>query len=123
MAATPPSVHEHTASEPPLESYDTKTLRRLIAQSRTILRDRGRIPDASLCARDTPAFTTQDRHAIRVAARRFACSPIALAEEVLRLRVQPQIVTLPPREGPAVCLTPLVRVHSAIPASLPVALS
>lgn len=111
MAATPPFVHEHTVSGLSLESCDTETLRRLIAQSRSILRDRGLIPDASLHPRDTPDFTQSDRHAIRVAARRFACSPIALAEEVRKLRSQPQIVTLQPREGPAVCLTPLLRVH------------
>jgi len=111
MAAPPPSAHKQTASDLILESYDTETLRRLIAQSRSILRDRGLIPDASLRPRDTPTLTQSDRLAIRCGARRFACSPITLAEEVLRLRSQPQIVTLHPREGPAVCLTPLLRVH------------
>ncbi len=111
MAVTPPPTLLQTVRDVPLESYHTDTLRRLIAQSRAVLRDRGLIPDASLRSRDTPDFTQSDCHAIRVAARRFACSPVALAEELLRLRAQPRIVTLHPREGPAARLTPLLRVH------------
>lgn len=110
MVSMPP-CHQHTGSEQTLESYDTAALRQLIAQSRRILRDRGCIPDASLRAQDTPALTAQERRAICVAAHRFGCTPVALAEEVLRLRAQPQIVQLHPREGLALSLTPLLRVH------------
>ena len=110
MTATLPSAQSPSLSPMPLETYNTDTLRRLISRSRAILRDRGCIPEASLRKADTPTLTDEDRRTISRAARRFDCSPLALAEEVLALRAQPQVVTIAPREGPAVCVTPLLRV-------------
>ena len=104
-----------TTREPPtslpldVRTLDTDSLRRLIQQSRAVLRNRQLIPDATLRKATTPAFTDDERTAIRRAASRFHLPAVRLAEEILALRAAPTVVTLPARDGTALCLTSLVR--------------
>ena len=105
-------VSTETSSTLPIDirTLDTNTLRRLIQQSRTVLRDRHLIPDATLRKATTATLTDDERAAIRRAARRFKLPAVSLAEEILALRQSPTLVTLRARDGTALFLTPLVRV-------------
>lgn len=92
-----------------VRTLDTDSLRRLIQQSRAVLRNRSLIPDATLRKPTTPTLTDDERTAIRRAARRFQLPTVSLAEEILALRCSPTIVTLQARDGTALSVTPLVR--------------
>lgn len=93
-----------------VRTLDTDTLRRLIQQSRTVLRNRRLIPDATVRKATTPQLSDDDRVAIRRAARRFQMSAVTLAEEVLALREHPTLVYLSARDDTTLILAPLVRV-------------
>ena len=80
-----------TALSIDVRALDTDTLRRLIQQSRTVLRNRGLIPDATVRKATTPHLSDDDRVAIRRAARRFQMSAVTVAEEVLARRDTPRL--------------------------------
>lgn len=104
------AIPETLASLPlDVRALDTESLRRLIQQSRAVLRNRSLIPDATLRKATTPVFTDDERTAIRRAASRFHLPAVRLAEEILALRTAPTVVTLQARDGPALRVTPLVR--------------
>jgi len=93
-----------------VRTLETDTLRQLIQQSRTVLRNRRLIPDATVRKATTPQLSDDERTAIRRAARRFQMSAVTLAEEVLALREHPTLVYLSARDDTTLLLAPLVRV-------------
>lgn len=94
-----------------LDALDADALRGLIAQCRTILRNRRLIPEARLRTQDVPGLTDAALADLRRAARRFGVRPATLADEVLALRAAPQVMVLRSRGGHQARLTPLLRVH------------
>jgi len=65
-----------------VRTLDTDNLRRLIQQSRTVLRDRQLIPDATLRKTTTPKLTDDERAAIRRTRTKRSAKRVKLQGEV-----------------------------------------